>query len=103
MFRSLTLLSLLITPIYVQNNPCSALNNKLTKHGLHLRESEKNASGLRVCQSLAYDSCCPHSYEEQLQNVTATELYQLFELHSVRLYEPLLRAATAWNGQHGDI
>ena len=53
--------------------------------------------GLKLCENWINDTCCPQLYEDQIQNATAIELYQLFELYSIRLYEPLLSLTNQFN------
>jgi len=100
MFHTLFVIYLLINIIDTQtNNQCSLLNNKLTKHKIHINNQEKkDFLGLRLCQGLINDYCCPQIYEDKIQNVTAIELYHLFELYSINLYESLLRLNIQLNG-----
>ncbi len=98
MFYSLFLICLLINIISTDNSPCSLLNSKLNKYGINVNLYKKDFIGLRLCQGLINDTCCPQHYEDQIQNATAIELYQLFELYSINLYEPLLRLTLQLNG-----
>jgi hypothetical protein len=100
MFYSLFFICLLINRISTKTHQhqCSLLNNKLNKYGIQINHSEKNFLGLRLCQGLIKDFCCPQIYEDKIQNATAIELYHLLELYSINLYEPLLRLTIEFNG-----
>src|ERR1700728_3725095 len=100
MFHSLFIICLLINIIYTENdnNQCLLLNSKLNKYGININNQEKNFLGLRLCQGLMNNYCCPQIYEDKIQNATAIELYHLFELYSINLYEPLLRLNKQLNG-----
>ena len=98
MFQSLFLICLLIKLIYTETNQCSLLHNKLNKYGIDINIDEKNFIGLRLCQGLINDYCCPQIYEDKIQNATSIELNYLFELNSINLYEPLLRLTIELNG-----
>jgi len=101
MFHALFIIYLLINIIYTENtNQCSLLNIKLNKYNIHIndQETKKDFLGLRLCQGLINDYCCPQIYEDKIQNATAIELYNLFELYSINLYEPLLRLNNQLNG-----
>ncbi|CAF1565663.1 unnamed protein product [Adineta ricciae] len=93
MFYYLLLLCLLINSIISQDNQCFYLNNKLTKYNHYnsLNLQITNQPAIRLCQNLNSNHCCPQIYEDRLQNATALELYRLFELSTINLYEPLLR------------
>lgn len=84
-----------------QSNTCAALKTKLTKYHVHVKYlPEKTYSPLRLCQTYVNTTCCPQFYADQIQNATVIELYQLFELHSMNLYEPLLRLTQDFNGRY---
>ncbi|CAF3532192.1 unnamed protein product [Adineta steineri] len=98
MFYYLFLLYLSINSISTQQNQCILLNNKLTKYNLKQNFHQiSNTPGIRLCQGLINDRCCPQIYEDRIQNATAIELYQLFELYTINLYEPLLRLTNDLN------
>ncbi|CAF1324498.1 unnamed protein product [Adineta steineri] len=97
MHRTLFFIYLLTNIVYTQTNQCSLLNNKLTKYGIHINIPEKNFIGVKLCQGLVTNYCCPQIYENQIQNATILELYYLFELYSIRLYEPLVRLTIELN------
>jgi adenylate kinase family enzyme len=79
-------------------NACSSLQKKLNKYHVRIKYlTDLRVPSLRLCQRLTNDSCCPQYYADQIQNATVMELYQLFELHSIRLYEPLLRLSQEFN------
>jgi hypothetical protein len=98
MFYSLFCIYFLINIVSTQINQCSLLNDKVLKYGIHINIQHKNFLGLRLCQNLISDYCCPQIYEDRIQNATATELYHLFELYSIHLYEPLVRLTMELNG-----
>lgn len=101
MFYYLYLLCLLLINFVSTQNQCFILNNKLNKYNIHLTNPQKNSPGLRLCQNFILNQCCPQTYEDQIQNATAVELYNLFELHTMNLYEPLLRLTNDLNGTIG--
>ncbi|CAF0869845.1 unnamed protein product, partial [Didymodactylos carnosus] len=53
--------------------------------------------GLRLCQGFIDNQCCSSSLEDKIQNITALELYRLFELNSIFVYDPLLRYSIELN------
>ena len=69
---------------------CSALHEKFNKFNLHLNTRPTNTH-LRHCQSSISNQCCPEIYQIHLQNSTAIELEQLFELYTINLYETIIR------------
>ena len=82
-----------------QTNTCAALKTKLTRYHVHVKYlPEKIHTPLRLCQNDVNTSCCSQFDADQIQNATVIELYQLFELHSMNLYEPLLRLTEDFNG-----
>ncbi|UJR22512.1 hypothetical protein I4U23_025562 [Adineta vaga] len=92
MFYYLLLLCTLINSILSQQNSCFFLNNKLNKYNINLPNLQTtNQPAIHLCQNLNSNHCCPQIYEDRLQNATALELYRLFELSTINLYEPLLR------------
>jgi hypothetical protein len=97
MFYYLFLLCLLINFVSTQNQ-CFILNNKLNKYNIILNIPQKNFPGLHLCQGLISNKCCPQIYEDHIQNATAIELYQLFELYTINLYESLFRLTNDLNG-----
>ncbi|CAF3165966.1 unnamed protein product [Rotaria sp. Silwood2] len=97
MFYSLLLICLLINIGYTQNNRCSFLNSKLNKYGIHINIYGKDFIGLKLCQNLINNYCCPQIYEDKIQNATIIELYQLFDFYSVNLYESLRRITVQLN------
>lgn len=80
-----------------QLNQCFLLNTKLNKYNINLNVIQKNFSGLTICENLIENRCCPKTYESQIQNATAIELYRLFELNTINLYEPLHRLTNDFN------
>ena len=96
MYHSLFVICLLINQIATDNHPCSSVNKKFNHLGIPIPHHP--VSGLRICQGLVQDICCPQVYEDKLQNITAMELYQLFELHSMNLHERLIRLNVQYNG-----
>jgi hypothetical protein len=99
MFYYLFLICLLINFVYTEEQPqCSLLNNKLNKYNINVNNPEKDFPPLRLCQGLITNQCCPQIYEDKIQNATAIELYRLFELYSINLYEPLIRLTNDFNG-----
>jgi hypothetical protein len=99
MFYYLFLLCLLINFISTQQqNQCFLLNNKLNKYNININIPQKNFPGLRLCQGLITNQCCSQIYEDHIQNATAIELYYLFELYTINLYEPLVRLTNDLNG-----
>jgi hypothetical protein len=98
MFYSLFLICLLINITSTNTPQCSLLNSKLNKYGIEINLDKNDFIGLRLCQGLINNSCCPQSYEDKIQNATAIELDHLFELYSINLYEPLLRLTIQFNG-----
>ena len=79
---------------------CSALNRKLNKYNIYAKHlPDKGATSPRLCQGTIENACCSPSSEDQLQNATVIELYQLFELYSMNIYEPLLRLTNDFNGK----
>ncbi|CAF0818070.1 unnamed protein product [Rotaria sordida] len=102
MFYYLYLICLLINFISTQQqqqqrNECFLLNNKLNKYNIKINIVEKNFSGLHLCKNLIHNYCCPQTYENHIQNATAIELYHLFELNTINLYEQLIRLANDLN------
>jgi hypothetical protein len=83
-----------------QPNQCFLLNNKLNKYNINFNIPQKDFSGLRLCQGLLPNYCCPRIYEDQIQNATAIELYQLFEFYTINLYEPLTRLTNDFNNTY---
>jgi hypothetical protein len=100
MFYYLYLLCLLINFVSTQyqQNQCFILNNKLNKYNINTNIPQKDIPGLRLCQGLISNQCCSQIYEDQIQNATAIELYELFELYTINLYEPLIRLTDDLNG-----
>jgi hypothetical protein len=80
-----------------KQNQCYQLNSKLAKSNFHFNLPQINSLGLRLCQGLISNQCCPQIYEDQIQNITAIELYQLFELYTINLYESLIRITNDLN------
>ena len=99
MSRALLLLCLLIKTISSENEQCSALNNKLNQYGIRIVNSRTDFLGVRICEDLIDDLCCPQAYEEDIQNATAMELTHLFEVYSKDLYQPLHHTTRQLNGQ----
>ena len=101
MSRAFFLLCLLIKTISSEkNDQCSALNDKLNQYGIRINQnSPRDFLGLRICEDLIDDLCCPQAYEEDFQNATAMELTHLLELYSNDLYQPLHRTIQQLNGQ----
>ncbi|CAF1493081.1 unnamed protein product, partial [Rotaria sordida] len=97
MFYSLFLISLLTNIGYTENNQCSFLNSKLNKYGIHIKIHDKDFIGLKLCQNLINNYCCPQIYEDKIQNATIIELYQLSEFYSINLYESLRRITVQLN------
>ena len=97
MFYTLYLICLLIKLISTENSSCLLLNSKLNNYGIQIQHYENDFNGLRLCQGFINDTCCPQIYEDKIQNATAIELYHLFELYSINLYEPLLRLTLQLN------
>ncbi len=98
MFYYLFLLCLLINFVSTEEqNQCFQLNNKLAKSNIHLNLPPTNSLGLRLCQGLISNQCCPQIYEDHIQNTTAIELYQLFELYTINIYETLIRLTNDLN------
>jgi hypothetical protein len=99
MFYYLFLLCCLLINISLsqERNQCYQLNTRLAKSNLHFNLPQTNSLGLRLCQGLITNQCCPQIYEDQIQNTTATELYQLFELYTINLYESLIRVTNDLN------
>ena len=86
-------LFLLINWISTQEQTqCYLLNNKLNKHNIHIHRTSTDFSGLRLCPNeINHHYCCPQSYEKHFQNITANELFRLFELNTIIEYQPLIR------------
>ncbi|CAF2044632.1 unnamed protein product [Rotaria magnacalcarata] len=80
-----------------QQNECFLLKAKLNKYNIHINIQQKNFSRLNLCENFVDNRCCPQIYENQIQNATAIELYRLFELNTIHLYEPLFRLANDLN------
>jgi hypothetical protein len=99
MFYYLFLICLLINFVSTQENQCFLLNNKLTDHNININIPQKDFLGLRLCQGLIPNYCCPQIYENQIQNATAIELYRLFELNIINLYSPLIRLTNDLNSK----
>ena len=99
MYHSLFVICLLVKMISTDDQQCSILNKKLHRYGIQINYQGKDFSGVRICQGLIKDLCCPQIYEDQIQNATAIELYHLLELYSIPLYEPLLRLSVQFNGE----
>jgi len=100
MFYYLFLLCLLINSLSTQENQCLLLNNKLHKYNINLNTLQSsNFPGIRLCQGLIHNHCCPQNYEDHIQNASAIELYRLFELYTINLYEPLIRLTNDLNGK----
>lgn len=90
MFYYLYFLCVLFNLTLIQSNhSCFLLNNKLNKYHIYLNLPSTNLPTLRLCQNS--NQCCPQIYEDQFQNATAIELYQLFELSTINIYESLTR------------
>ena len=88
-----------------EQKQCLALNEKLTKFHLHFNSRSTNASlaNLRLCQGSISNQCCPQAYEIHLKNSTAIELYQLFELYTINLYETLIRLNNDFNQTYENL
>jgi hypothetical protein len=99
MFYNFYLICLLINFVSTQQNQCFLLNNKLTQYNINVNIPQKDFLGIRLCQGLIPDTCCPQIYEDQIQNATSIELYRLFELNTINLYEPLLRITNELNSK----
>ncbi|CAF4724973.1 unnamed protein product [Rotaria sp. Silwood2] len=98
MFYYLYLICLLINFISTQQqNECFLLNNKLNKYNININIIERNFSGLHLCKNFINNYCCPQIYENHIQNATAIELYHLFELNTINLYEQLVRLTNDLN------
>ncbi|CAF5133339.1 unnamed protein product [Rotaria sp. Silwood1] len=101
MFYYLYLICLLINFISTQQqqqqNECFQLNNKLNKYNIHINIIEKNFTGLYLCKNFIHNYCCPQIYENHIQNATAIELYHLFELNTINLYEQVVRLTNDLN------
>lgn len=98
MSYTLFIICLLINLISTENNSqCLLLNNKLSKYGITINNHENNFPSLKLCQNLINNSCCSQIDEDKIQNATAIELYQLFELHSMNLYQPLIQLTNQFN------
>ena len=79
--------------------PCSLLHQKLNKYAIRRHPAGKSVDP-RLCQGLLDEkSCCAQLDEETLQNATAVELDQVLELHSISLYETLLRLTGELNSK----
>ena len=99
MFYYLLLLCLFVVDSS-RANSCVLLNNKLHKYNINLPTSElSNQPAARLCPSLTSTHCCPQAYEDRFQNASALELYHLFELSTINLYEPLLRLTNELNSE----
>jgi hypothetical protein len=98
MYHCLFIICLLINRISTDNHQCSSINKKLNQNGIKINNQEKDFHGLKICQGLIKDICCPQIYEDKIQNITAIELYHLLELYSMDLYEPLIRLNIQFNG-----
>ena len=85
-------------------SPCSLFNRKLNQYltPAQLDSSKQSKIANRTfCHGLINNHlCCPSKYEENIQNATAIELHQLFQIHSRRLSEPLVRLTSELNGKH---
>ena len=84
------------------NVPCSLLHQKLNKYAIRRNPAAKSVDP-RLCQGLLDEnSCCAQLDEETLQNATALELDQRLELHSISLYETLLRLTLELNSEYAE-
>lgn len=96
MFYYLFLICLLINIKSTQQqqqreNQCFLLNTKLNKYNVNINLIQQNSSSFSLCQNLNQQHCCPQIYENHIQNATINEVYHLFELNTINLYEPLIR------------
>ena len=99
MYNYLILICLITNFISTQQekNQCFLLNNKLNKYNIHIRIPHKDLSDLRQCRHSITNYCCPQDYIKHIQNATIIELYRLFELNAISLYESLLRLTNNLN------
>jgi hypothetical protein len=103
MYHSLFVICLFINTILTDNPQCLSVKNKLNQYGITMNNYEKDFLGLRICQGLIKDICCPQIYEDKIQNITAIELYHLVELYSMNLYEPLIQLNVQFNGKYSKL
>lgn len=97
MFYYLYFLCLFFNFSLIQSNKsCSQINNKLTRYHIYLNLPVQNLPTLHLCSSNT-SQCCPQIYEDHFQNATAMELYQLFELSTISLYESISRLNRDFN------
>ena len=103
MFYYLYFLCLLFNFSLIQSNKsCFLINNKLTKYHIYLNLPTQNQPTLRLCSSNS-SQCCPQIYQDQFRNATAMEVYQLFELSTINLYESLSRLNRDFNRTYEQI
>lgn len=102
MSRIIFLLCVLIKTISSENELCSALNDKLNQYGIQITNIRRDFLGLRICEDLIDDLCCPQTHEEDFQNVTTMELNHLFEFYSKDFYQSLHHTIRQLNGQFFD-
>ncbi|CAF0761686.1 unnamed protein product [Didymodactylos carnosus] len=84
---------------FVRNDRCSFLNLKLQTYNIYNNnyDVQQKFHGLRLCRGFIDNQCCPSSIENNIKNATALELYRLFELNSIIVYDSLLRYSTELN------
>ena len=86
-----------------ETRSCQSFHKKLNQYSIQMKyQPDQIFTPLRLCPNLN-TTCCSQSSADLIQNATVIELYQLFELYSMNIYEPLLRLTLNFNSKSTEM